>query len=136
MTPQHLAGSDVHGQEFTQVASRLWIFVIPAPDRTNAALADYLLHCAKGGPLAVQGHRDVQRIGLRAEGHRTPVLESGCARTHLELDTDLWSLPVGDFAALRTHLHDVLVAEVGGVDERAGGAVELPEDGQLAHFKE
>src|SRR2546427_12795381 len=126
MTPQHLAGSDVHGQEFTQVASRLWIFVIPAPDRTNAALADYLLHCAEGGLLAVQGHRDVQRIGLRAESHRSPVLESGCARTHFELNTDLGDLPVGGFAILRTHLHDVLVAEIGGVHERAGGPVELP----------
>src|SRR5207245_7757644 len=92
--------------------------------------------CAESRVITVRGPRNVQRIGLRAERHRTPVLESGPARTHFELNTDLWDLPVGDFATVRPHLHDVLVAEIGGVDERAGGAVELPEDAQLTHLEE
>ena len=43
---------------------------------------------------------------------------------------------VGDLAGLRIHLHDVLVAEIGGADERAGRSIELPENSQLAHLEQ
>src|SRR5712691_2241374 len=110
MTPQDVPCPGSQGQEVTQVASRLRMFELPAPDRTNAAFAEHLLHLAEGGSLAGQGHRDIQRIGLRAEGHRARVLESGGAWAHFELNTDLRDLArlVGDSARFRTHFHDVL----------------------------
>src|SRR5437879_1281840 len=136
MTPQYLAGPDIHRQEFTQVATRLRILVIAPPDRTHAALAEHLLHRAEGCLLAVQRHGDVQRVGLRAEGHRSPILKSGRARAHLKLNTDLRNLQVSNLAFLWIDLHDVLVPKIRGVDERAAGSVELPQDTQLAHLEE
>src|SRR5215472_11785394 len=135
MLPQDFAGSDIHSQELTQVAIGLWIFVIVALDRTIATPADCLLHFTEGGFFAVQGHGDIQRIGLRAEGHRSPVFESGSARTHFQLYTNLRDLEVGYFAILWVHTHNVLITEISRADELAVGPVELPQDTQLAHFE-
>src|SRR5260221_12985587 len=121
MTPQYLAGLYVHCKELTQVASRLRMFKVLTLDRPDPAFTKHLLHLAEGSSLAGQRHRDVQGVGLRAEGHRAPVLESGGARTHFELHANLRNLArlVGNFAGLRTHFQDVLVAEIGGVNERS-----------------
>ena len=88
---------------------------VPPPPTTFSSRTERRL-------LAVQTERHVQRVGLRAERHRAPALESGRARTHVHLDADLRNLagPVRHLAGLRIHLDDVLVAEIGRVDERAG----------------
>ena len=116
------------------------MFVVLALHRTGAAAADLLLRrtAAEDRFLAVQAHRDVQRIGLRAEGHGAPALEPGRARTHVDLDADLRDLPgpVRDLAGLRIHVQDGLILEIGRVDERAGRPIELPENAELAHLEE
>ena len=42
MTPQDLAGPDIHGQEFAEIAVRLRMLVFSPPHRTGAAASERL----------------------------------------------------------------------------------------------
>src|SRR5579871_4256527 len=130
MTPQYPTRLDVHGQELSQAAPRCRVFIIPAPDRTSAALADHLLHRAEGRLLTGQLHRNVQSVRLRAVSHGAPTLESRRAGAHLKLHSDLWDFirPIRHFARLGSDLHDVLIAEIRSVDELSCRTIELPEN--------
>ena len=116
------------------------MLVVLALHRTRAAAAHFFLRrsTAKDRFLAVQVHRDVQRVGLRAEGHGTPAFESGGARTHVNLNADLRNLPgpVRHLAGLRIHVQDGLILEIGRVDERAVRPIDLPENAELAHLEQ
>src|SRR5262245_25348408 len=109
-----------------------------APNRTRAAAAGDARRWSERRDLAIEIHWHVQGVGLRMERHRTPTLEPGRARAEIELDANLRNLPgaVRHFARMRIDVDDVLVAEVGRLDERAGLAIELPNDPELSHLEE
>src|SRR2546422_1414570 len=138
MTPFGPPSRYIEGHEFTEIAFGLRMFVISAPHRTNAAAANDLLDGTKRGLLAVEIERDVEHVRLRTERHRAPALEPGGARTLVDFDAQFGdlALTVRDFASLRIHLHDVLIADVGRVNKSASGSIELPQNSQLAHLEE
>ena len=54
-----------------------------------------------------------------------------------DLDTEVgdFARKVGDFAGLRVHLQDGLIAEIRGVNKSAIRSIKLPENSQLAHLE-
>ena len=113
------------------------MFIIRTRNRSCAAFADNLLNRSKRSLLAGQIHWDVKRTSLRVVGHRTPTLESCCAGTLIDLDTQLWDLAwkVCHFPVLRVDLNDRLITQIRRVDELARRPVQLPEDSEFTHFE-
>src|SRR6185369_6277609 len=66
--------------------------VVGSCNGSRAAFPDNLLHITKRPLLAIQIHRNVECIRLRTVGHRAPALESGCARTLIDFDSELRDL--------------------------------------------
>src|SRR6185369_5309491 len=112
--------------------------VVGSCNGSRAAFPDNLLHITKRPLLTIQIHRDVERIRLRTVGHRAPALESGCARTLIDFDSELRDLAwqITDLSGLRIYLKDRLVTEIRCVDELAIRAIELPKDAELTHFEQ
>ena len=80
----------------------------------------------------------VQQLRLGVVGAGPPVADAAEVGTEVELDAgDRDHLrPVGHLAGRGVDVEHVLVAEVVGGHERAGRAVELPQDAVLAHLEE
>src|SRR5678816_3768157 len=108
-----------------------------AANRARSATACDFCGRAECRNLAIEIHRHIERIRLRIERHRAPTLEASCTRAETDLHAQLRNHPgpIRHLARL-IDVEDVLIAKIGGADERAGLPIELPENPELAHLEQ
>src|SRR5262245_34447842 len=85
--------------------------------------------------FAAQEQRHVERLRVGVIGHRAQALETGRTRTEVELDIRLRNLvrAIRDLAGFRIDVDEILIAKIVRAHERAGRAVQLPQNRELAH---
>src|SRR5262245_47242084 len=136
MSPQRLARFDIQRLELTEVSVRRRMLVVSPTYRARTATTDPSLRGTERALLAAQAERQIHRTRLRTVGHRAPALETGGAWAPVDLDAHLWNFPglVRHGACLGIHVDERLISDVGGANECARHAIELPENSKLAHL--